>query len=549
MSFRSGAAVAGVLLSILLWTAAVSAQTASPPDPGVISREGQRARQNFQQREQIPSPDQNVVGPERPATQLVPAGGPAILLKKIIFSPSAFISEEELEEIAARYVDRKQDNAGLQAIVKEINELYAQRRIITALAYLPKQDIENGVLRVTMVEGKLGAISVKGANLLPEEAVTNNVTAPVNETLNLPKLERDVAWFNKSHNAQVQASLQPGANFGMTDVVLSLTEPPRNSYQVFVDNQGVTSVGQQQLGMNFQHYGLLGLDDKFTLYTVRAQSNINVNFSYNLPVNPWGGRLGVSFTRGQIHVYKGPYVRLGIDGQSENLGANFAQPIFVGSKWSLIGNASLTQSQSVSKQHSTLVTDNLTFKRTLGVTLAYLDQNYGVTLSPNVSTALTKYNVTDVQRDFTFFNTAYSGFARLPFDFTATLNGSLQWANQKLLPGDQLFQIGGPNSLRGFPTSGAAGYAGFFTNYELHRGLGDLVGELWGKRLSGFAFFDDGAVYSTYPKRVSMRSVGLGVSWDSGYDVVVDLSIARPLNEAMSEQSTSTFYFRVTGRM
>ena len=71
----------------------------------------------------------------------------------------------------------------------------------------------------------------------------------------------------------------------------------------------------------------------------------------------------------------------------------------------------------------------------------------------------------------------------------------------------------------------------------------------FGKRLNGFAFFDDGAVYSTYPKRVSKRSVGLGVSWDSGYDVIVDLSIARPLNEAMSEQSTSTFYFRVTGRM
>jgi hemolysin activation/secretion protein len=59
---------------------------------------------------------------------------------------------------------------------------------------------------------------------------------------NVPKLENQVAWYNKGRLAQIQASLQPGVSFGLTNIDLSVLEPPTNLLQLFVDNQGVYSV-------------------------------------------------------------------------------------------------------------------------------------------------------------------------------------------------------------------------------------------------------------------------------------------------------------------
>lgn len=85
------------------------------------------------------------------------------------------------------------------------------------------------------------------------------------------------------------------------------------------DQLGVYSVGEVEVGLNFQHYGMLGIDDRFTFYGIAAHGNRNYNFAYDIPVNPWSGRAGVSFSAGSIAVYKGAYRDLDIDGSALEL--------------------------------------------------------------------------------------------------------------------------------------------------------------------------------------------------------------------------------------
>jgi len=180
---------------------------------------------------------------------------------------------------------------------------------------------------------RLGSVSV---NADPTPLISPGTTATISgavtaggaisvspgSVVDVPAIERDVAWFNKSRNAQIQASLQPGANFGLTDIQLTVLEPPVNAIQVFADNMGVESVGQYEAGINYQRYGLWGNDDKLTLYGVGAQGNLNLNVSYNIPFNPWGGRVGLSATKGRIKIVSGPYALLKVDGDSMSVAAN-----------------------------------------------------------------------------------------------------------------------------------------------------------------------------------------------------------------------------------
>jgi hemolysin activation/secretion protein len=98
--------------------------------------------------------------------------------------------------------------------------------------------------------------------------------------------------------------------------------------------------------------------------------------------------------------------------------------------------------------------------------------------------------------------------ARLPANFSLSFLSNWQYSPAKLLPGDQIFSIGGPTTVRGYPTNAVAGHSGYFLNVELHYDWSALV-----RGLDAYIFSDWGAVYSTAPAVVELNSVGVGASY------------------------------------
>jgi len=525
------------------WSSVDSARAQAippPPDPGRISNENLRNQRQIQRETEPQLEGPPVVGPAAPPAVIGPSGGPTFVLKKVVFDHSEFLSPAELNALAAPFIGHKLDNADLQRLLKSINDRYAERHQITAIAYLPKQNLNKGVLHIGIVEGRVGDVNIRGSKQVKPETVTRLLPG---EVIDVPKLERDVAWFNKGRLAQIQASLQPGVSFGLTNIDLSVIEPPANLLQFFLDNQGVYSVGAFEGGLNFQHYGLLGIDDRFTAYGIAAHGNRNINLAYDIPVNPWSGRGGVSFTLSTIAVYKGAYRDLNIDGRSQNLAFNYSQPIVVTPAFAFLLNGAVSDSVSASDQSLISITDNDTQKKTAGFSISYTSDKFSATLSPNYSFAHTDFRVVDTTQEFQEVNATYFAVLKLPFEFVATAIDVGQWANQKLLAGDQLIQIGGPTTVRGYPTSGVAGYAGYYGNMELHHNVNALI-----NGLDAFGFVDYGAVYSTFPKSVYLTSVGLGLSYDTKKYLVADISAGTPLTHAIPDHPDYFVYFRVTAK-
>ena len=537
--------------AILIWAIAgwstlssTRAQTIPPPpDPGRISNENLRNQRQIQRETEPQLEGPPVVGPAAPPAVIGPNGGPTFLLKKVVFDHSEFLSPAELNALAAPFIGHKVDNADLQRLLKSVNDRYAERHQITAIAFLPKQNLNKGVLHIGIVEGRVGDVNIRGSKQVKPETVTGAVRLLPGEVIDVPKLEGEVAWFNKGRLAQIQASLQPGVSFGLTNIDLSVIEPPSNLLQLFLDNQGVYSVGAFEGGLNFQHYGLLGIDDRFTAYGIAAHGNRNINLAYDISVNPWSGRAGVSFTLGTIAVYKGAYRDLDITGRSQNLAFNVSQPIVVTPAFAFLLNGAVSDSVSASDQSHISITDNDTQKKTAGFSISYTSDKFSATLSPNYSFAHTDFRVVDTTQEFQEVNATYFAVLKLPFEFVATAIDVGQWANQKLLAGDQLIQIGGPTTVRGYPTSGVAGYAGYYGNMELHHNVNALI-----NGLDAFGFVDYGAVYSTFPKSVYLTSVGLGLSYDTKKYLVADISAGTPLTHAIPDHPDYFVYFRVTAK-
>ena len=132
---------------------------------------------------------------------------------------------------------------------------------------------------------------------------------------------------------------------------------------------------------------------------------------------------------------------------------------------------------------------------------------------------------------------------QLPLSLRLNSNFSWQISTIDLLPGDQLFQIGGPTTVRGYPTNSVSGDKCYLANIELHRDLSALT-----KGLDTFVFVDHGAVFSTNPGTRTATSGGVGLQWSPRPETTVELTDARPFHELVSTQLTYEIYGRLVWR-
>ncbi len=88
------------------------------------------------------------------------AAGPAFLLRQIVIDESAILSPEEIRSVLARYEQKQATIADLNLAVQELNSLYRQKGYATAMAVLPPQQVRDGMVRLRLIEGRVGKIVI-----------------------------------------------------------------------------------------------------------------------------------------------------------------------------------------------------------------------------------------------------------------------------------------------------------------------------------------------------------------------------------------------------
>src|SRR5690606_7959336 len=125
----------------------------------------------------------------------------------------------------------------------------------------------DGILRVQLVEGRLGNLAVVGDRRTSDAYIMQRLRVTTGDgVVDIPRASDDITYFNRTSLAQLRMLLQPGASFGLTDLAIGVTEPPRNQLVAFLDNQGVASTGQVVGGLSWRHYGGLGIDDNLLVF-------------------------------------------------------------------------------------------------------------------------------------------------------------------------------------------------------------------------------------------------------------------------------------------
>lgn len=523
-------------------TAPISVRGQGVTDPGALLNTDRRLQDWLDRHPKIPADEKAPVegGAEQTETHVAP-GGPTFHLRIIEFGESAFLSTADLAAIAGRHEGHQIDLAGLYGVISEINAIYRARGIVTASAVLPPQDIDKGIVRIDLVEGRVGEVRVVGAQALKEDFVTRRVSLIPGEVVDPPALSKQITRFNRTHLAQTHALLEPGKDTGLTDIQLAVIEPKRNRFEVSFDNLGNDSTDERQLGFALLHYGLLGIDDRLSVRASASRGNITGNLAYNFPIDARGDRLGISYSRNAIDIVRGPFTSLGITGESQNVALSSTHPLFV-DEWRLFSlNTELSAGTSTTQQSGIEVGRGETFKGTVGFTFSAALPSYTWWATANVALLGRHDRVLDDWASPVVFNGAAGMSVPLPNQFTGTAMVGWQYGTSPFLPADQLFQIGGPGTVRGYPTNTFGGDSGAYANVELEYAMPQVL-----EGFGIFAFADSGFIHSDSQPTQSLASSGGGVRWNRPDGLAgASLTVAFPFTTAVPDQDSVKVYGRL----
>ncbi|HSB96802.1 MAG TPA: ShlB/FhaC/HecB family hemolysin secretion/activation protein [Spongiibacteraceae bacterium] len=181
-------------------------------------------------------------------------------IDEITIEDAPHLSDHARAAIVQQFAKRCLGVNEIEQLLGEVTRVYLQRGYIAARAYLPAQDLSSRKLRIVVVEGKVGKISIEdnGARSVSKRNIFPGVEGDI---LNLRDLEQGIEQINRLSSNNASMEIVPGADAGISDVVVH--NQPTAPYHLFLslDNQGTKSTGKNQAAASGYFDNLLGSDD------------------------------------------------------------------------------------------------------------------------------------------------------------------------------------------------------------------------------------------------------------------------------------------------
>ncbi|WP_315133285.1 ShlB/FhaC/HecB family hemolysin secretion/activation protein [Achromobacter marplatensis] len=278
-----------VLALAVLLPGAVAAQQI--PNAGRILQE-----QATEPQPPAPSPELNLSSPV-PGT--VAPGGPQASVTRIDLTGNQAFSTGQLLARLGDYQGKSYDLAGMQDLANQLTRYYRDAGYPFARVYLPAQGLENGVLRLQVVEGRYGEVKAEGDASLTARAQAYLSPLKSGDIIESASLERAALLLSDLPGVTASPIIRPGQQLGTGDLVVQVERGDRVNGSVGLDNQGNRYTGQYRANAALSINSPFMLGDQITLRAQRTSENLNYgDVGYSAPLGSSGlrGRIGYGYT-------------------------------------------------------------------------------------------------------------------------------------------------------------------------------------------------------------------------------------------------------------
>ena len=456
-----------------------------------------------------------------------------VYVNNIEVSPSQILTEQEIKDIIDDYTQTNLSFEQLQEIVDKINKLYLQKGFVTARAYLPEQTIENETVKIELLEGKVGDVTIEGNKWTRTSYIGKRLNLKKGELFNIQNLEQNLMIFNRYNDGvELNGTLLPGqSQLGTTDVNVKVRERLPFRVTALMDNAGRTTIGKYRGGLMLQDDSLFGFRDKLTLGAYANKYSVTPFADYSIPVNKKDGRIGFSFSSSNSKIGHGPYRIFNIKSRSQNYSLYYTQPLYRRPWTELSSTTSISYKRAVTSFDGFDLYKNEVTTAQTGLSFRY-DTKRGIWyLNQNVSYS---FPIFDKNSNYLKLDGGILRLHDFGHGFVGTLRGNYQVIpNKRVVPYIDQMVAGGIATVRGYSEGLLIGRSGYILSAELQFPLGpryikskknkEKFIPFTGNYLKGFVFADHAGIFP-------YKGTGLGKEGYNQNDFLMSLGFGFRIN-------------------
>lgn len=503
--------------------------------------------------------------PVAPKTSLFPApakgvpaeakGGPAVLVRDLVLTGNTVFSDEQLKAIVADQLGSSLDLAAMKTLARRISDHYRERGYPFARAIVPVQEFQDGVLRITVLEGYYGEILASG-----EPAVVRGVEPYLarlrsGDLLESSQLERTMLIIDDIPGVGVTPSVAPGEKVGTSDLEAAVRMDNLYGGDIGIDNAGSRYTGYYRGHVSWYGNGLGVFGDRLSAMAMGTDlAMILGSADYELPLGGGGLRWQFGYAHTTYELGK-EYASLGASGLAKVWSSKLSYPLVRSQKANL--------NLSVGVQYKDLVDDFRTAavteaKSTLSFPIAlrfdYRDNlftgavSYGMiscgfgSLSMDPALAATDAATARKAGSYEKINFDLARIQSFGRNLSLYARVSAQWASKNLDSSERL-GIGGSEGVRAYPLGEGSGDVGWLGQIELRYAMDDFAPYLLydvGSNRINYRPWDAGS-----DQRRNLSGAGFGLRYDherwSG-----NLALAYRIDGGMPTQDVGASHYRIS---
>jgi hemolysin activation/secretion protein len=506
-------------LFLLVGFSGVAYGQATPPNAGEVFR-GAREKAPL-----APKPPSSGTLPR--AAELTQAdlkGGAQVEIKNVLFEGNTVYNAEQLKAIIRGNLGQRLDLAGMKALARRISDHYRQDGYPFARAVVPVQEFADGVLKITILEGRYDLVAATGEPAVVRGAQPFLAGLRPGDLMRSDSLERTMLILDDIPGVAVTPSVRPGGKVGTSELEVEVRMDSLYGGDYGLDNAGSRYTGYYRAHLSWYRNSLGMFGDRFsTMAMVTDLSMLLGSVDYEVPLGGRGLRWQFGYAHTTYELGK-EYEALGASGLAKVWSSKLSLPLVRSQAANLSASAGIQHkdlqddfiaaaTQEAKSTVSFPVTLRFDYRDNLftgGVSYGMLSCTFGhltmddALMAADAATArkagsYAKYNF-DLAR-IQSFGPALSLYGRI----------SAQWADKNLDSSERL-GIGGSEGVRAYPLGEGSGDTGWLGQVELRYVLGDfapyLLYDVGSNRINAQAWDVASA------QRRNLSGAGFGVRYD-----------------------------------
>lgn len=435
-----------------------------------------------------------------------------VFIKNITFIGNSYFNDKSLLYYSRNYINKNLTFNQIMELTSVITQQYRKKGYFVASAYIPKQSIKDGNLKIAIVEGSYGKFDIDNDSLVNKNIIKNifNKVKKYDDIISIKNLQRAMLLVNDTPGVVItKARMRAGEEVGTSD--FSFITRKTNQYDGYylIDNAGSRYTGEYRLILGLNINSPFKIGDKFSLSgLVSNETNLtNARLAYSLPLNSNGLRSEISYSQTDYSLAK-EYKDLEAKGSAKTLGIAFSYPIIRSESENLYFKTGIARKQLKDEQLNSINDSKKATIFNLGLQYNTSYLLYNLKSKDNIGINFTNG---DLNGSYNKISLDFEKDTQINEKISLESSLSLQYSiNNRNLDGSEDFSIGGQNGVKLYPSSELSAENGYLVNIEAKYKLPSI----YSVNTSLGLFYDIGRVYmaektSDFQARI-LQDAGIG---------------------------------------